>query len=262
MPEESAKNNPGRSTGRRVRQLFAVLLLVLFGGPLLLAIARSEVSEWNLAASYERQLQERLDDARPLLDTAIRWSPNRGDLYLRRAQLTISSGDAQAALADSDRAVELARNDSQRFSDSSALLALALNQRAYASALCRHNLDQALADIEEAIQIAGENESFLDTRGYIHLRMGQLPEATADIEEAVRMAEADYKKTRKVYLQFLRSAVDKRTAQRLLKQLDETFAVLYHHRGELYEALGKTEEAQADIDRAKRLGYSPERGVW
>ncbi len=256
MADEAHVSPAAARNWGRVRRLLITPLLLLLGGWLLVSLTRHEISQWRLAASYEEELRGNLVSARSQLDSAIRWTPHHSDLYTKRAHAMISLGDAEAALPDCDRAVELARQEHP------GSLAIALNQRAYAYALCDRHLDEALENIEEAIQTVGGNESFLDTRGYIYLRLDQLQKAQADIEAAVQLAEANYKKIRNEYRSQLRSAIDTRPVQRLIKQLDEMFAVLYHHRGELYEALGRTNEAASDLARAARLGYDPQRGVW
>jgi len=80
-----------------------------------------------------------------------------------------------------------------------------LNQLAYARALAKTDLDKALADIDEAIDLVPnadkpakstqlertayyEKGLFLDTRGYIHYLQGDYPAALDDLTEALKRA--------------------------------------------------------------------------
>jgi predicted negative regulator of RcsB-dependent stress response len=60
----------------------------------------------------------------------------------------------------------------------------------------------------------------------------------------------------------MQQATDQRPYEAELKRLDEQHAVILHHRGEAYQAVGDEEQAQADFSKAKELGYNPEAGVW
>jgi tetratricopeptide (TPR) repeat protein len=260
MKETSPETRPGRSA----RRILLVLVIVLFGLPLAYSAVRQEVSQWRLAASFEKMLRGDLPGAVQCLDTAISWSPDWAELYAQRAGYLIDQGDAASALPDCDRALELARAEWTRDESPATLqrLALALNQRAYAYALHRSNMEVALENIDEAIELAGSDYQFLDTRGYLHLLLDNVEKATDDIELAVQLAEIKYKAIRNDYLSLRRDSVDRRPADHALQRLEDSFAVIYHHRGELYEKLGQADEAQRDLDRAQRLGYNPAKGIW
>ena len=46
------------------------------------------------------------------------------------------------------------------------------------------------------------------------------------------------------------------------KQMRESLGVMYHHRGEVYEALKRADDAAKDKARGVEYGYNPEQGVF
>ncbi len=250
------ENSTKKHVNRAARRILLLLILVLFAAPLGYSALCREMSRWKLAAGFERYLQQDLPGAINCLDSAIRWSPDWTELHSQRAHYYMARGDAALALPDCDRALELARSDWAESQTPKAYSKLAhiLNQRAYAYVLHGEELEQALENIDEAITIAGENYSYLDTRGYIHLSLGNDEEAAKDIELAVQLAELNYKTLRNAYIKQRREAVDRRPADRGLKDIRDTFAVLYHHRGELNQRLDRTDEAQRDLETRSAAG--------
>ena len=81
---------------------------------------------------------------------------------LNRSQAFQHLGLHKEAIRDWKKLVELGRSapDHQR--------AVLLNGLAYAQALGNVELKEALENIIQAINLAGENAAMLDTRGYIH----------------------------------------------------------------------------------------------
>ena len=177
-------------------------------------------------------------------------------------------GNHRAALQDADRLLELvaaAPNRELQLSHGRILAYPgALNNRAYACALAERNIEQGLEDIQLAFDLIGseEDSALLDTRGYLMFLAGDLDRALTDMERAVRMAEAE-----RLAFQRLRSAqrnrgIDPRLLDRHSQLLDQSRAVLYHHRGLVYQQLGRETEAERDLTLAQELGYDPERGIW
>ena len=62
---------------------------------------------------------------------------------------------------------------------------LALNNAAWLLAMQRRDLDEAEALIERAIDVSGELAHLRDTRGCVHMAMGQLRHALVDFEASV-----------------------------------------------------------------------------
>ena len=60
----------------------------------------------------------------------------------------------------------------------------------------------------------------------------------------------------------IRSGIDERVVDRLEQSAEQNLAVLYQHRGLIYEKLGRSDDAAEDFRRAQEYGYSPEDGVW
>jgi tetratricopeptide (TPR) repeat protein len=250
---------------RKASQSIVILLAILLAaGPLAYSYGRRELARWHQAAGYERLLQGDLEGALAGIDRAVRWDPRSANLIMQRASWKMRTGSADTALADCDLALELARGefDSRGTEASRLLLALALNQRAYAYALADSNLEEALEQVEQAIKFLGDDYNLLDTRGYLHLKLGHLVKAQRDLERAVERAENSYKLARLNLRRRAREMVDTRPIAESERSLNEGLAVLTHHRGELYQQLGREEEAMRDLQRAKRIGYNPQQGVW
>jgi hypothetical protein len=55
---------------------------------------------------------------------------------------------------------------------------------------------------------------------------------------------------------------DDRQYRALLREYDHDLAVMYHHRGEVYEKLKDTTHAEADLHRSLELGFDPAKGVY
>jgi len=170
--------------------------------------------------------------------------------YMHRSQVYQRLGDTKRALEDANEAVKT-RLDSD---------AIPLNARAYARALAGVELKEALADVELALRMAGGDiPAFLDTRGLIQHLLGNQTEALTDLDLAIGRTEEE----RRVPL----SAARRRVAPagflaRRLRYYNETLAVMYHHRGMVYEKVGRKEEATADLRQGDKLGYNPAEGVY
>jgi len=63
----------------------------------------------------------------------------------------------------------------------------ALNARCWSRVELGVELDKALADCDEAIDIDGKNASYLDSRAWTYLRMGKLKKALADFDRAIEI---------------------------------------------------------------------------
>ena len=97
-------------------------------------------------------------------------------------------------------------------------------------ALTKKNLHEASKDIAEAIEIAGEEPAYVDTRGYIAYLQGQFKDALADFNLALDGAEK-------------------------VKANDEFSAEIFFHRALVYRKIGEAELAKEDFEKAKKLGF-------
>jgi tetratricopeptide (TPR) repeat protein len=172
------------------------------------------------------------------------------------------------ALADADRIVEIVENAPNRAIDRGngqiVTLPLALNNRAYAHALAERDLERGLADIERAFALLGSegDAALLDTRGYLHYLLGNVDAALSDMERSVQLAEADQLNFQAIRTAQWQRGVDPRFLEEQGELLDQSLAVHYHHRGLVYQQLGREAEAEKDFTRAEQLGYDPAAGVW
>lgn len=135
--------------------------------------------------------------------------------------------------------------------------ASALNGISYTRGLANVDIEQALIDIELALEILeycrltnrisvadarDRRSAYLDTRGYLRFRAKRYEEAKEDMEEAIRSIE-----------------LQSESVFGLFKRLTDSLSVMYFHRGKIYEALQYQNLADADLKLADNLGY-PENG--
>jgi tetratricopeptide (TPR) repeat protein/predicted aspartyl protease len=66
-------------------------------------------------------------------------------------------------------------------------LAAAMNERCWDRALLGRQLDLALADCNAALRLDPGNPGFLDSRGLVHLRLGDFDKSIADYQAALRL---------------------------------------------------------------------------
>ena len=103
---------------------------------------------------------------------------------------------------------------------------------------------------------------FIDTLGYILLLLGDLKEAKFYLEQAAALAKTQDEEKRVQIRELMQRVVDQRSLQAELERIDQNYAVIVHHRGEVYEAIGEIEKAEADYEEAEKLGYDREKGIW
>ena len=194
--------------------------------------------------------------------------------YLAAARVAIDREDAAAAGRYFDAAIAWDKNILKVKHD----FVMDLNNLAYIRALAvldgvldPKELDAAWNDIEKAFEILDLEqpdavpydglEALLDTRGYIAYLKGDLESACMDMEAAVAEAEKAYQRM----IQQAERGLDVGIAQEEIElrknQAEQYLAVIYHHRGEVYEALGHEDKAAQDFKHADELGYDPERGL-
>jgi HSP20 family molecular chaperone IbpA len=148
--------------------------------------------------------------------------------------------------------------------------AMALNNRAYIEAQAKTqgntNVDihKSLEDIKLAMKIRGTQDDpvMVDTLGYLLLLNGDNEEALERLDGAVKRSQIENEAIKRKYRIEMHQAGDRRPLEQISEQLDQQYSVILHHRGEAYAALGESEKAEADIEEAKRLGYSQKEGIW
>ncbi len=146
------------------------------------------------------------------LDQALKLKPDHVEALMRRGKLRLANKDEAGARADLDSVsrlrpasrLEIAEiyAGARLFEPSVALYgqwitdnpkaqpserADVLNARCWTRALWGKELDHALADCNEAGRLMPRSASLLDSRGMVHLRLGQFDESIADYDAALRV---------------------------------------------------------------------------
>jgi tetratricopeptide (TPR) repeat protein len=182
------------------------------------------------------------------LNRAQQLVPRERQIYSLRSRVYQRLGRHQEAIADATENLALAReHESEPY-----------NERAYVRAVAGVELEDALDDVQRAIELEVQaNAAYLDTRGYIYHRLGKQEEALADLDQAITLAEAEgpWGLTPRELRRAGASNVE-------LRRYEEQLSVLYYHRGLVHQALGHEELAQRDLNRGQDLGYDPAAGVF
>ena len=95
------------------------------------------------------------------------------------ANLYLALGEPAQALAQFDRWLPSHPNENGRES--------ALNGRCWARARLGVELEKALDDCDEAIDIDPKSAAFRDSRGWVHLRLGNQRKAMADFDKSIEL---------------------------------------------------------------------------
>lgn len=280
-------------TSRRGRRGLA-MALVAASVALILGVAappfvRDGLSRWHADRATSHYVAGDLDAALAALDRAIELSPENPRRYYERGQMRFEADHWQESLADFDRLLELnpsfasgyasravvhsrlgqhaqAIADAHRYVEGRpAWDAEPLNLRAYTRALAGAELTEARDDIDRAIEIdararstaaePADNPDYLDTRGYVAFRQGELDAALTDLhlarEVAVGLEKRDQALARQESWSDPRREFIERSHRRRL-------AVIHHHLALVYTALGEDEPATEHRHLADELGYTPE----
>jgi len=173
----------------------------------------AELEPKNPRHLHDRGLA-RLQNHQPVLamsdlDQALALKPDDVPSLMLRGRLRLSAKDETGAHADFDAAARLdpttrlVAADAYEAADllDAAIaqldpwiaanpkddrLVAALNNRCWARALLGRELDMALADCNAALKLNPQTIGLLDSRGLVHLRLGQFDRAIADYTGALR----------------------------------------------------------------------------
>jgi tetratricopeptide (TPR) repeat protein len=245
-----------------------------------------ERARWRIAAGLEHWLDQDLPSALAALDAAATLAPDYALVYELRAEWRIFAGDYRGALEDSRQLRKLAPGELDGFRlEADALLYLGrgpeavatwleyaeleknlaganqpatLNGVAYFRALANTDLDTALKEVNEAIDLAGPDPAMIDTRGYIRFRQKKHIAALGDLNPSVVAVEREWEKSRFEQRQNAALGVaDPRAVAWQMKLLRRNVAVIRYHRGQILQAIGRTEDAKKDFRRVRELGFEP-----
>lgn len=173
----------------------------------------------------------------------------------KRYQAKIQANDLEGALAETDRLVEIAPQIGH-FWRAETLVAMerraeaieeytkaleadcpakhhVYNNRAYMRALERVDLKQALADVELAIRIRGDEPAYIDTRGYLYYLLGEPELALRDFDSILENENG-------------------------LQGMGPGAGEIYFHRGLVHRFLGNEDKASQDFLAAQQLGFTIE----
>ncbi len=144
-------------------------------------------------------------------DQALSLDPALVDARFRRAAMRVSAKDREGAKADLDALdATLAPQASMRLPMSTFYVALdqpslalaqlnqwlaahpkeigrdaALNRRCWVRMMLGSELDRALDDCDEALDASPKNAAYLDSRGWVQLRLGKPAKAVADFDRSL-----------------------------------------------------------------------------
>jgi tetratricopeptide (TPR) repeat protein len=184
----------------------------------LVELNRALELEPNSAAHFAQrgavlEALKRPADAMESFDKALELDPTQADARFRRAVLRLRASNRDGAQSDLDALDKaLASQANMRLAMSGLYLELeqpaqslaqlnqwlrthpnevrrdiALNGRCWARALLGIELDQALEDCNDAISADAKNATYLDSRGWVHLRLGKYQRALADFDRALEL---------------------------------------------------------------------------
>ena len=290
-----------RRVPRRLRWgglvVLAVAALGLLFGPPIWSAVKLRLAEHLKAQAVQKYRSGDSAGALTDLERSVALNPADGETTLLRGMLRLQEHDLEGSLADFDRVLEipspLTVNDDQiaeayrqrsmvyqrmgrhreAISDSTRMVLMgtgnnpdALNHRAYARAIAaadpdsgisEQELEEGLKDIETALRIDGSDQpAFLDTRAYLLYFLKRYDEALADMDKAIKATEHQ----KNVLL--MREDASQPRVVRTLEAIDQSLAVMYHHRGLIHKALGNSDEANDDLALGDKLGFNPAKGVY
>ena len=124
-----------------------------------------------MGAKDAARAQEDLEAARKLAAGDARMILRIGGIYA-------ANGAFEAALKDYDTWLAARPNDPS--------VPTILNERCWTRARWGRQLDLALADCDLALKRGGRNSGFMDSRGWVLLRMGRLDEAIGQYDAAIK----------------------------------------------------------------------------
>lgn len=289
--QDDSSGGGGLFRGGRFRGLLKLAVVAAILGALAVhfdvgAKARDLFGQYHAQQAIDSYRRHDLDRALAEADRAVGWNPQSVPYLVLRAHLNNEKKDFPKVLDDAERALALKPNDDdaqqlrasalhylQRHRESAAAATDmlqrgignrvgVLNSRAYARALGNFELNEALADIDEALAGDVDNPSFLDTRAYVLFKLGRSDEALKEFSRAIEMVETQRDQWELQARKMPQGLNSEEQIKRRLKVFEHDLAVMHHHRGEVHEKLGNAKEAKHDLFIGEQLGFDPANGVY
>ncbi len=263
--------------------------------------AKQWLAERLVKRAFEKERLSDPQGALAEVNRAAALAPDHPQVLEMRAHLRLTLSDVEGSLEDYNELLKLDRRYVPAYLGRSSALqrlnrhdeaiddltqaiklspsrdAMPRNNRAYARALAGVDLHEAFGDVQQAIAMVEENlaheslaptkysivmiafaksqkAAYLDTRGYIYFLQDRHEDALADLELAIQLTNE--------FRRFWLGQMPPEYHAFYERQFDHELSVMHHHRGQVYEKLGKAEESRADLDLARQLGYNPAEGVF
>ncbi|WP_425615588.1 tetratricopeptide repeat protein [Anatilimnocola sp. NA78] len=305
-------------------------IVLVLGGIVLIVEAPYELAKWKYAAALDAREKGQDEPAYQYLNEAMERLPQKAEYKLRLAVWKLEDGEYEGALAlfqelmaiEPENPVLLMMRSQafqhlkrypeaiadlkmvKRISEATGLpeRAETLNTLAYARAVAKLELDEALVDAQEAVKLAGVDltrksgilsdlvtnkrdtkeyhqevakarmnvASYVDTRGLVQLNLGLAEQARADFDQAIKLAVLASKVTEE-RPQSSKVPAPEKTEKvpakpektRQQKLMDRNMAVLYYHRGLSLQKLEREKEAESDFAKATELlGREPDENLF
>lgn len=197
----------------------------------------------NLASLYSNHDLD--SSALNILDSAAVKFPENADIPYLKGSIYYSRGDISESIENLKESMKINSNHSdaahmlanswdqeKQYHKSDSLYqkliknnpkdAIALNNLAYSWATRGYKLNAALKYVNKALELRPNNPSYLDTKGWIYFKMDKPRKAASWVKKA-------------------------------LDQIENGNAEIYQHLGDIYQKMGKEEEAQNYYQEAKEL---------
>lgn len=310
----------GRQTSGSLWQwafAFAPIFLIIYA----VQQVPREIGRWYRVAALEKWNHGQHDEARQAIKDSLRWSAN--SIYADRFLSEFSKDEKDypqalehldkciAALPQENLFLQIERAEllqlNDRFEEAVAIWKkvdsqsqasgiigrdVALNGLAYARAVGKMELPEALVAIDSAIKIQQDfpsdnldlseadkstsetsskkrtaNPMLIDTRGYILFQLGRYEEALKEMDLAISLYE-DSGFVRKVRDQKKQLAAENKAPRLQAPETDsaetdfKSMAVIFHHRALVLKALGKDRLSEQDTSIVRELYGEPDKSLF
>jgi tetratricopeptide (TPR) repeat protein len=295
-------SSPSAHPRRNIRWLILLAIVAALVGWAIVQAPR-EIGRWHLAAALKLRNEDKKDAAYRELAAAMNRFPENPQLLMQRAEWRLQDGQEKEALEDCDRAVELAKDNVVALRMRGTLLLNAghfqraiedlkkverdsrrsghpprdqiLNELAYAQALAKVDLEDALSHANRAVEILSDPKAVrewgraaiayklgqtLDTRGFLLHLLGRNEQALEDMDKALTNLQDARREQGKEpdILDEVRKTENPKASKELTTDARNS-AVMHYHRSLVLSALGRDDDAKKDWEVARELaGKEPD----